>query len=397
MANKQIILIVGGGFGGVKAAIELADDERFIVTLISDDTDLRYYPTLYLAATGGKRANSSIPLSRIFAKTTVNIVKGKATAVNREAKTLETEDGNTHAFDVLILALGTVTNYFGIPGLKEYSYGIKTQEEAALFKAHLHQQLIENSKPDANYVVIGAGPSGIELAGVLPHYLNRIIKNHGLKPRPVHVDIIEAMPTLLPRLPHDTARAVRKQLHKLGVKLYTGSTVQGETADTLTVNGKPIRSHTVIWTAGMTNNPFFTENNFLINKRGKVATDIFLQTNENIYVIGDNAETPYSGMAQTALHDGKFVAENIKRRTSGKAMRSYSVKKPITIVTAGEHWAAVVWGNLRIYGWLGWFLREAADLIGFHDIEPWNMAAKQWFTEFSTQDDCVVCAIAENK
>ena len=88
MANKQIILIVGGGFGGVKAAIELADDERFIVTLISDDTDLRYYPTLYLAATGGKRANSSIPLSRIFAKTTVNIVKGKATAVNREAKTL---------------------------------------------------------------------------------------------------------------------------------------------------------------------------------------------------------------------------------------------------------------------------------------------------------------------
>lgn len=397
MTNKQLVLIVGGGFGGVKAALELADDDRFVVSLLSDDTDLRYYPTLYLTATGGKRANSSIPLSRLFAKTSVNIIKGKASKLNRETKTLQTDDGQELAYDVLILAIGTVTNYFGIPGLKEYSYGIKTQAEVAKFKAHLHQQLIDDDKPDFNYVVIGAGPTGIELAGVLPHYLNRIIKNHGLKPRQVHVDIIEAASTLLPRMPQDTSRAVRKRLTKLGVKLYTGSAVQGQSADSLTVNGKPIRSHTVVWTAGMANNPFFLDNQFLINKRGKVATDIFLQSGDNIYVIGDNAETPYSGMAQTALHDGKFVADNLKRKASNKTMHSYSAKKPITIIPAGEHWAAVIWGGIRIYGWLGWVLREAADIIGFHDIEPWNIAAKQWLTEFSTEDDCVVCAIAESK
>lgn len=397
MSDKKLVLVVGGGFGGVKAALELDKDDRFSVTLLSNDSDLRYYPTLYLTATGGKRANSSIPLSRIFANTNVKIVQGTATKLDRETKKIITAEGHELPYDVLILALGTVTNYFGIPGLKDYSYSIKSQTEAARFKTHLHQQLIETNRPDANYVIIGAGPSGVELAGALPHYLARIIKNHALKPRSLHVDIIEAESTLLPKLPRDASRAVRRQLKRSGVRLYTGGTVQGETAGALTINGKPIRSHTVVWTAGVTNNQFFADNNFLITKRNKVATDIYLQSENNIFVIGDNANTPYSGMAQTALNDGKFVASNLKRQASGKTMRSYVAKRPVTIIPVGERWAAVIWGKLRIYGWLGWVLREAADLIGFHDIEPWNLAAKQWLSEFSAQDDCIVCAIAENK
>lgn len=397
MANKHRILVVGGGFGGVKAALSLANDDRFAVTLLSDSPELRYYPTLYLTATGGKRANSSIPLSRIFEATTVDVIHGEAITLDRHTKTVVTADGRKFDYDFLILALGTITNYFGIPGLHDYCYGIKSQAEVARFKNHLHQQLIDNNQPDLNYVVIGAGPTGIELAGALPHYLKRIISNHGLKPRAVHVDIIEAAPRLLPRLPQDTSRAVKKQLKRLGVKLYVGSAVQGESADTLTVNGKPIRSHTVVWTAGVTNHHFFANNGFVITERNKVATDVYMQSGSSIFVIGDNADTPFSGMAQTALNDGEYVAKNLKRLASGKTMRSYVAKQPVTIITAGEHWAAVIWGKLRIYGWLGWFLREAADLIGFHDIEPWNLADKQWLSEFGTQDDCLVCAIAENK
>lgn len=396
MANKQRVLVVGGGFGGVRAALSLSGDSRFEVTLLSDDTDLRYYPTLYLTATGGKRANSSIPLSRLFANTSVTVLRGEARTLDREAKTIVTADGLTVVYDTLILALGAITNYFGIPGLHDYSYSIKTQAEVARFKTHLHKQLIEDQRPDLNYVVVGAGPTGIELAGALPHYLRRIMKNHGLKPRAVHVDIIEAAPRLLPKLPRDAARAVRRQLKRLGVKLYIGSAVQGESADTLTVNGKPIRSHTVIWTAGVTNHTFFAVNGFVITERNKVATNAYLQAEHNIFVIGDNADTPYSGMAQTALHDGRFVAGNLKRLASGKNMRSYATKQPVAIIPAGEYWAAVIWGKLRVYGWLGWVLREAADLIGFHDIEPWNLAAKQWLSEFGTQDDCLVCAIAES-
>lgn len=397
MTDKQQVLVVGGGFGGVKAALELSKDNRFAVTLLSNDADLRYYPTLYLTATGGKRANSSIPLSRIFNKANVKVLKGTATKLDRETKTLSTAEGLELTYDIIILALGTETNYFGINGLKDYSYSIKSQSEVARFKTHLHQQILDTNRPDANYVIIGAGPTGIELAGALPRYLDRIIENHGLKARELHVDIIESYPTLLPKFPKDTSKAVSNRLKRLGVKIYTGSTVQGETADNLTVNSKPIRSHTVVWTAGVTNNKFFADNNFPITKRNKVVTDLYLQSGDSIYVIGDNADTLYSGMAQTALSDGLFVANNLKRRASGKAMHSYVAKRPITIIPVGEHWAAMIWGNLRIYGWLGWVLREAADLIGFHDIEPWSLATKQWLKEFSNQDDCLVCAIAESK
>ncbi len=394
MSKTERVLVVGGGFGGVKAALELADNPAFEVTLLSDDTDMRYYPTLYHTATGGRRANSSIPLAHIFEGKDVTVAKGEAVALDRKSKTITTSESQAYSYDTLVIGLGVVTNYFGIKGMKEYSYTIKSQTEVARFKAHLHKQLAEDHHPDLNYVIVGAGPTGIELAGVLPSYLRHIIKNHGLPQRALHVDLIEAAPSLLPRLPKDTSRLVGRRLKKLGVKLYVGSAVQAATADKLTVNGKPIRSHTFIWTAGVTNHPFFNENRFVVTARGKVAVDVYLQAEDNIFVIGDNANTPYSGMAQTALRDGTFVAENLRRRAKGKKFKSYVAKQPIPVIPAGPHWAAVLWGKLRIYGWLGWTIREAADLIGFHDLEPWKKATKQFMTEFETDDDCEVCTAA---
>jgi NADH dehydrogenase len=397
MSKTEEVLILGGGFAGVAAARELASDSRFNVTILSDDSDMRYYPTLYHTATGGERANSSIPLSRIFqVDTNVHIEKGLATTLDRKAKTVSTETGKTYSYDTLIIALGVVTNYFGIPGLAEYSFSIKSQSEAARFKAHLHKQLIDEKRPDLNYVIVGAGPTGIELAGALPTYLRHIIKNHAEVPnRPIHIDLVEAGPRLLPRLPKATSRSVRKRLQKLGIKLYLKSVVQAETADDLTLNGKPLRSHTVIWTAGVTNNPFFNNNHFIVMPRGKVAVDAYLQADDNIFVLGDNANTPFSGMAQTALLDGVFVGHNLRRRASGKNLKSYIAKQPITVIPAGPHWAAVVWRKVQFSGVLGYLLREVADLIGFHDLEPWPTATKQFLTEFSAQDDCEVCAAAQ--
>lgn len=220
--------------------------------------------------------------------------------------------------------------------------------------------------------------------------------NHNLSPVPVHVDIIEALPQLLPRLPKDTSRMVKRQLKRIGIRVYLNSKVEGETADALTVNGKPIRSHTVVWTAGVSTHPFYANNGFSMSLRKKVATDMYLEADKDVFVIGDNADTPYSGMAQTALHDGEYVANNLIRQLDGKERFSYVAKKPVTVIVAGNRWAAVLWGNLRIYGWLGWLLREASELVGFHDFEPWNRATKQWLTEFSTEEDCQVCSIAEN-
>src|SRR5882724_3385704 len=110
MNKKQHVLIVGAGFGGTKAALELADDEHFQVTLLSESADLRYYPTLYHTATGGKRANSSIPLTKIFAGKAVKLVQGTAATIDRKAKVVTAADGQAYAYDTLILALGVVTN-----------------------------------------------------------------------------------------------------------------------------------------------------------------------------------------------------------------------------------------------------------------------------------------------
>lgn len=394
MSKKEHVLIVGGGFGGVKAALELADNPHFKVTLLSDDTELRYYPTLYRTATGGDHVNSSIPLAQIFLGKAVDIFKGTATALDRQTKTITAADGQTYQYDTLIIGIGVVTNYFGIKGMQEYSYTIKSQAEVERFKAHLHNQLTDDRRPDLNYVIVGAGPTGIELSGALPIYLKQIIKNHGLPDRAVHVDLIEAAPRLLPRLPKDTSRIVRRRLKRLGVKLYVGSVVQAETTDELMINGKPVRSHTVVWTAGVTNHPFFAANNFVLMNRGKVAVNTYLQAEDGIFVIGDNANTPFSGTAQTALRDGLFVAKNLSRQAAGKSFKSYVARQPVTVIPAGSRWAAVIWGNLRIYGWLGWALREVADLVGFHDLEPWPRATKQFLTEFSREDNCPVCAAA---
>ncbi len=394
--SEERVLIVGGGFGGIKAALKLADDERFHVTLLSDKPNFRYYPSLFHTATGGRAAQSSIALSSIFAEESVDIVIGQATKIDRKNKALHTADGKVHHYNTLILALGVVTNYFGIKGLEQYAYGIKSLEEAERLKAHLHQQLTDEHEPDLNYVIIGGGPTGIELAGQLPQYIRYIMDNHGIKHRAIHIDLVEAAPSLVPRLPKDTQRAIARQLRRLGIRLYLGQTVQAETADSLMVNGKPIQSHTVIWTAGVTNHPFFKENQFALTDHGKVVVDEHLQAEPHIFVLGDNADTKYSGMAQTALYDAIFVTHNLKRYLSNETLRVYEPKQPISVIPAGPHWAAVVAGKFRLYGWLGWALREAADLDGFKELEPWWKAGAQWMTEFGTEESCPICAVVSH-
>jgi NADH dehydrogenase FAD-containing subunit len=157
------------------------------------------------------------------------------------------------------------------------------------------------------------------------------------------------------------------------------------------VGGKPLPSHTVVWTAGQANVPFYKNNHFTLTERGKVAVDEYLQAEPDIYVLGDNNNTMYSGMAQTALTDGTFVARNLQRQSVVQKPQAYKPIKPVYVLPAGPHWAAVLWGRVQLYGRIGWVLRSLADLVGFHDVEPWWRATNQWMTEFGGQEDCPVC------
>jgi NADH dehydrogenase len=395
--NTRKVLIVGGGFGGVKAALELSKTKDCAVTLISDHSHFRYYPGLYKAATGGKRAGSRIRLSTILEGRNVHFVRASVTKLDREKKEISTTEGKSYAYDTLVIGLGNVTNYFGIKGLPEFSYGIKSTEEVERFKKHLHETLANTGKPDENYVIVGGGPTGIELAGALPGYMAGVMKRHGVTGEKLNIQLVEAAPVLLPRSPKYISEAVTKRLERLGVQVMVGTAVGGQTTDALMAGDKPLRTKTVVWTAGVTNNPFFKDNNFELTDRGKVEVDEFLQAEPDIYVIGDNANSQFSGMAQTALYDAAFVADNIARIIKGKMPVAYVPKKPISVIPVGPRWAAVEWGKQTFAGFFGWTLHVLADLVAFHDLESWPKAGAQWMESWSESDAeiCPSCAEKE--
>ncbi|HSX44858.1 MAG TPA: FAD-dependent oxidoreductase [Candidatus Saccharimonadales bacterium] len=389
--SKHRVIIVGGGFAGIRTAYELANDERFKVILISDHADFRFYPALFRTATGGKRRISSIPLVELFHERPVEVILDRVLELDKAKKTVISEAKHKYNYDSLVLALGVKTNYFNIKGLSDYSYGIKTVADAERLKAHLHRQLIEEKHPDLNYVVVGGGPTGVELAGALPSYLKAVCRRHGINHPNIHVDLVEAAPRLLPRAPKDLSRRVARHLRSINVRLYLGTAVQAETADALMINNKRLMSHTVIWTAGVANHPFYNDQGFQLARNGKVRVDQFLQSDPDVFVIGDNADTPFSGMAQTALLDGKFVAQNLMRRADQQDFKPYSAKRPVYVFPAGPYWAAVLWGSWRFYGVFGYLMRRAADWIAYHDYEAFYQATERWMEEDDNEETCPMC------
>lgn len=375
MKKQNRVVIVGGGFGGIKVALELAKHHDFLITLINMDSTFDYYPTLYETASGKSRVVSSMPIGELIANKPIRFIKGEATKVDKEQKTLTLKSRKKIEYDTLVLSLGSITNYFGIKGLANNCHTVKSIEKTEALKAHLQEQLINAHSPDLNYVVVGAGPTGIEFSSVLPDYIHKLMKKYSIGRKPIKVELIESKSQILPMLPKSTSKAIKKRLNKLGVKVMTNSTVEGETKEELIVSGTKIESKTVIWTAGVANNPFFKNNGFVLSKRGKVIVDEYLSTGNDVYVIGDNAETEYSGMAQTALHDALCVSSNLVRIHRDERTLPYKTKRPIYIIPVGEYWAAVVWGRLKFHGRIGWILRLGADWLGYKDFEPWWKAS----------------------
>lgn len=384
------ITIVGGGFGGVKTALELAKHGHNSVTLISDKPDFQYYPALYGTATGKSHLQSWVPLGTIFAgKLNVDVIIDTIVSVDPGTKKLTGKAGNVYEYENLVLALGSVTTYFGIQGLDHYAFGIKSESEIKKLKHHLYKEMSEQRQIDKNYVVIGGGPTGVELASSLGTYLEQLRKEYHLPKKKIAISLVEASPRLLPRMHPDTSKKVQDRLEEIGVKVETGKKVESATADTLVVSGRPLKSHTIIWTSGVATNPFFANNadHFEFSKNGKVVVNQYMRTKDGIYVIGDNAFTPFSGLAQTALHDALFVADNFKRRQQKKLLKKYKAVMPPVVVPLGEDYAVFEWKFIRLSGWPAVMLRKAADFIGYRDILPLGHALGVWRSQTVVEDD----------
>lgn len=374
------ITVVGGGFGGVKAALELAKHKKNRITLISDRPDFQYYPALYSTATGGSKFQSWIPLEEIFGRyDNVSIIIDKVVKLDKSTRTITTAAGETHTYSTLVLALGSVTTYFGIEGLDRYAYGIKSHEEIERLKHHLVQEFVQPYGADKHFLIIGAGPTGVELAATLGDFLKDLKKKYRQPAHRMSISIIEAAPRVLPRMSEKASAKVTKQLKALGVHVETNKKVESSTADTLTVSGRPIKSHTVIWTSGVANNPFFKENaeQFELSPNGKVVVDKHLRADKHIYVIGDNAFTKCSGLAQIAVRDARYVAKHIMKKTKKK----YSTSLPAVVVPVGKHWAVFEYRKIVIGGRIGALIRQAADLVGYSDILPLSQTLRAWSSQ----------------
>lgn len=382
--------IVGGGFAGVKLALELAKHDKNQITIITDRDTFQYYPTLYSSATGHARDESWMSLGLIFGRhDNVQVILDQVIGIDHESKQLIGASEERYSYGTLIIAVGMVTTYFGIPGMDQYSYGIKSADEIRRLKQRIAQDLTETKRLDKNYVVIGGGPTGTELAGALGTYLKKMAKQHGVKRPRINIRLIEAAPRVLPRSHERVSARVQRRLERLGVEVQTGTMVEKATAEAVIAGGRPIASHSIIWTSGVTNSPLFAAHPqlFRLAPNGKVLVNERMQAARGIYVLGDNAATQYSGLAQTALYDAQFLARNIARQQQGKKPRPYRARQPISVVPVGEGWAAFEWHGIRLYGWPASILRRLGDLHGYMSYLPFIQALRPWFASTMYERD----------
>ena len=386
------VVIVGGGFGGVKAALELVKDKKVSVTLVTDKDHFLFYPALYSTATGRSWQQSVLPLSEIFKNDRIKVVRDSVVGLDTVRRFVVTTQGQVH-YDRVIFALGVVTSYFGIAGLDTYIFSINSATEIERFKKHLHDELTSEQRLDKNYIIVGAGPTGVELAASLTGYLRRIGKRHMVKNSRIRLSLVEAAPRVLPRMSERSSALITKQLKKVGVTVMTGKKVESEDDDSIIISGTDIPSKTVVWTSGVANHPFFAEHSdiFKLAPNGRVEVDSHLRVDKHIYVIGDNANTPYTGLAQTAIHDAHFVAKAIRADVRNQPLPEYRPRKQPVVVPVGENWALFEYGPLRFSGWLGSLVLRAAHLMGYLDFFPATTAARIWLSSDEHDEACFVC------
>lgn len=375
------IVVVGGGFAGIEVLKSLKGVDAQ-VTLVTKAQTFEYYPALYKLVTGALPIEVSVPIKTIVPMS--EVVYGTYTGVDqlRQVIMVTVPDGTSTeiAYDYLVLALGSETNFFNIKGLPELSYSFKSVDAALRLKQHFCD-LFSRTKdlPKETVVsmlhvlIVGGGPSGVELAGDLRSYLTRVARDFGVDPSLVTIDLIESNNRVLPTLPPKVSALAEARLRKMGVNIFVNRTLAAQEVEEVILKDMSVNSQTVIWTAGTRiNSAFGTIPGATLDERKRivVSSTLSLPNDNHVFVIGDGAATPYSGLAQTAIDHGVFVGDTIQRLIYGKQPRTYKPKRPSFVVPVGTNWALFNRGNFVMTGFIPWILRSAIDFRYFTHIVP---------------------------
>ncbi len=396
--SMQKIVIVGGGFGGVRAALDLAQSpasKNMRIQLISRHPHFEYHAALYKVIAGISPLEVCIPLQEIFKGKNVELVIDTITTVDPETKCLKGGSGSTYTYDKVVLALGSETHYFNIPGLEELSYPLHSISDALRLKRHIHEMFSNvQSSDDLHFTVVGGGPAGVEVAGVLAQYGHTLAKKHAVSPSYVSVDLIEAAPHILPSASFKIRNSVEKRLRALGVTILVDRTVMKEDLDNLFLKGMEIKTKTVVWTAGVTPNRLYKNISGLsFDSKGRVLVDASLQAKGvlDVFVIGDGAALQQAGTASNALANGSLVAKVLGHKVEVLPPYIFS-RSWFSVIAVGFGWAAASKDALFFSGIVGWWFRRLMDFRFFSSILPFRKAFFVWKSGYTLCESCSICS-----
>jgi len=413
-ASRHRVLIIGGGYGGLYAAKAL-DKAPVQVTLLDRRNFHLFSPLLYQVATGAL-APSEIaqPLRLVLRKQrNARVLLGEAVDVDAAARTVSVADGTTIEYDTLIVATGTHHAYFGHDDWADHAGGLKTLEDALEMRARILASFERaESEPDEarrrswmTFVIVGAGPTGVELAGALCEIARDALPRdfRAIDTTKAQVHLVEAADRVLPTYPPGLSRAAARQLRSLGTTVRTGTRVVGVDEHGVLVateaEGEPVRidAMTVLWAAGVTVARFgralaeATDASTDRAGRIEVAADLTLPGHPEIFVVGDLAAAVWHddrmvpGVAQGGIQGGKHAAATIKARLAGEPLPTFSFRDFGELATIGRLRAVADFRRVRFTGVVAWFLWVSihiALLIGFQNR---MLVMNRWIWSFLTR------------
>jgi NADH:ubiquinone reductase (H+-translocating) len=399
-ADRHRVVIVGGGFGGLYAARALASDRRVEVTLIDRRNFHLFQPLLYQVATGALSPGEiAQPLRAVLRRQrNTRVLLGEAVALDPERKEVGLADGAAVPFDSLIVAAGARFSYFGHDEWARHAPGLKSIDDATeirrrifiAFEAAEREANLDRRREWMTFVIVGGGPTGVELAGALGEIANDTLRRdfRSINPPDARIILVEALDRVLPTYPEDRSASARRQLERLGVQVRTGarvvhvddSCVRLETAD----GGEVVPTRTVLWAAGVLASSFARQvadaTGAETDRSGRVHVlpDLSLAGHPDIFVVGDAAlmsgpdDRQVPGVAQGAIQSGRHAARVIRDRLDGRATQPFRYRDRGDVAIIGRLAGVTNIGWLGPLGrqggfpaWLLWLGIHIFYLIGF--------------------------------